>query len=89
MLYKMGYLAQSANICASQVEAVVPRLIKRAIDTTLALIRAELREHKERIYVHGFALDALIVRVPSTDFPVSFEIAPTTTGDVAREEVDV
>jgi len=41
----------------------VPQVIEQAITTTLALIRAEMREHRELIKVHKLALDAVIVRV--------------------------
>ncbi|WMV46678.1 hypothetical protein MTR67_040063, partial [Solanum verrucosum] len=40
MLYEMGHLAQSADVRASQVEVVMPGLIERTIDASLALIRA-------------------------------------------------
>ncbi|WMV29465.1 hypothetical protein MTR67_022850 [Solanum verrucosum] len=38
-------------------------MIERIIFATLALIRAELREHRELITAYGFTLDALTVRV--------------------------
>ncbi|WMV38262.1 hypothetical protein MTR67_031647 [Solanum verrucosum] len=47
MLYKMGYLAQSVDVCASRVEVTVPGLIKWAIATSLAYIRAKLCDYRE------------------------------------------
>ncbi|WMV09298.1 hypothetical protein MTR67_002683, partial [Solanum verrucosum] len=40
MLFKMGHLAQSADVRVSRVEVVVPGMIERAIPATLAPIRA-------------------------------------------------
>uniref|UniRef100_M1DGG9 Uncharacterized protein n=1 Tax=Solanum tuberosum TaxID=4113 RepID=M1DGG9_SOLTU len=63
MLYKIGHLAHTANLCASRVDTVVPRLIKRAIVVSFTPILAELWEHRELKEGHKFALDALTVRV--------------------------
>uniref|UniRef100_M1DDI4 Integrase core domain containing protein n=1 Tax=Solanum tuberosum TaxID=4113 RepID=M1DDI4_SOLTU len=49
MLYNMGRMAHSADVRASRVEAVMPGLIAKAIVAALALIRAEMREHRELI----------------------------------------
>ncbi|WMV19213.1 hypothetical protein MTR67_012598 [Solanum verrucosum] len=46
MLFKMGHLAQSADVRASRVEASIPGLIERVISSSLAPIQAELREHR-------------------------------------------
>jgi len=43
MLSKMGHLAQSADVCASRVEAAVPGIIERVIVAALAPIRAKIR----------------------------------------------
>ncbi|WMV33192.1 hypothetical protein MTR67_026577 [Solanum verrucosum] len=67
MLYKIGHLAQFADVCASQVEATIPGLIERAITVALAPIRAELQENRELITQHGLALDALVVRVETCE----------------------
>ncbi|WMV54816.1 hypothetical protein MTR67_048201 [Solanum verrucosum] len=66
MLYKMGHLAQSADVCASWVEAAVLGLIEQVIVAALASIRAEMREHMRLIDAHIFALDALNVRGEAT-----------------------
>ncbi|WMV30307.1 hypothetical protein MTR67_023692 [Solanum verrucosum] len=58
----MDHLAQSVDVHASRVEAVVPGLIERAITAVLDPIRVELREHRELITAHGLALDALTVQ---------------------------
>ncbi|XP_049399737.1 uncharacterized protein LOC125863772 [Solanum stenotomum] len=63
MLYKMGYLAHSTDVRASQVEAAAPGLIERVIVVAHAPIRAKLREHRELITAHSLPLDALTVRI--------------------------
>uniref|UniRef100_M1DP49 Polyprotein protein n=1 Tax=Solanum tuberosum TaxID=4113 RepID=M1DP49_SOLTU len=63
MLYKMGHLAQSVDVRASRVDAVVPGLIERAIVDALVPIKAELRDHRSIIEGHKLALDPLTVRV--------------------------
>ncbi|WMV49949.1 hypothetical protein MTR67_043334 [Solanum verrucosum] len=40
MLYKIGHLAQSADVCASRVEVAVPRMTEKEIVVVLALIIA-------------------------------------------------
>ncbi|WMV46381.1 hypothetical protein MTR67_039766, partial [Solanum verrucosum] len=67
MLYKMGHLAQSSDVCASRVEVVMPRLIEREIVAVLTPIRTEIREHIELIEGYKLALDALAVRVESIE----------------------
>lgn len=52
MLYKMGHVAYSTDVCASRVEVVVPGMIERAIDVVLAPIRAEMKDYMEFIDVH-------------------------------------
>lgn len=63
----MGYLAHSADVRASRVEAALSRLIERAIVSALAPIRDELREYRELITAHGLALDALAKRVEACE----------------------
>ncbi|WMV30548.1 hypothetical protein MTR67_023933 [Solanum verrucosum] len=67
MCFKMGHLAQSADICASRVEAIVPRKIKRAIVAALARIQAELREHRALIDAYVLVYDTLTVRVEACE----------------------
>uniref|UniRef100_M1DDJ6 Integrase core domain containing protein n=1 Tax=Solanum tuberosum TaxID=4113 RepID=M1DDJ6_SOLTU len=63
MQYKIGYLAQSTGVSTSRVEVIFPKMIYRAIASSLPPIRAELRRHQEMIDAHGLAKDSLIVRV--------------------------
>ncbi|KAK4733833.1 hypothetical protein R3W88_008094 [Solanum pinnatisectum] len=88
----MGHLAQFADVRASRVEAPVPGMIERAIANALALIRVEMREHRELINGHRLALDALTMRVDACGQAVtaSLEIPPATTiEDVDREGATV
>uniref|UniRef100_M1DFR1 Polyprotein protein n=1 Tax=Solanum tuberosum TaxID=4113 RepID=M1DFR1_SOLTU len=99
MLFKMGHLAESADVCASQVEVAVHRLIERDIVASLSPIRAKLRENRELIIAHGLVIDILTVRVEActvdlpevsiTELLAISEIPPaTTTGDATTTDDD-
>uniref|UniRef100_M1B2U1 Integrase core domain containing protein n=1 Tax=Solanum tuberosum TaxID=4113 RepID=M1B2U1_SOLTU len=55
MLFQMGHLAQSADVCTSGIESSIPGMIERDIVVVLTPLRAEIDSHK-------LALDALTVR---------------------------
>ncbi|XP_049394682.1 uncharacterized protein LOC125858970 [Solanum stenotomum] len=51
MLYKMGHLAQFADVCASRLEVVVPRMIERAIDAVFTPLKALIDALTTRVEV--------------------------------------
>ncbi|XP_049345419.1 uncharacterized protein LOC125809930 [Solanum verrucosum] len=63
----MGHLAQSVDMRASRVEAVVLGLIEQTISAALASIRAEMRDHNDFIDSQRLALVALTVRVEACE----------------------
>uniref|UniRef100_M0ZQH8 Gag-pol polyprotein n=1 Tax=Solanum tuberosum TaxID=4113 RepID=M0ZQH8_SOLTU len=96
MIYKMGNPAHSDDVRASRVQADVLSMIDRAITTTLAPIREDLRGQCEVITAYGLVLDAFTARVeayvpeePNLIIPSTSEIPPATpTGDAAVADDD-